>query len=57
MAKHTQTFRRQFANDLFECVWPFCGLVLKGLTEYGRFYILNQISGKNIKRMVLLKFT
>ena len=57
MAKHTQTFRRQFANELFECVWPFCGLVLKGLTEYGRFYILNQISGKNIKRMVLLKFT
>ena len=35
----------------------FVGLVLKGLTEYGRFYTLNQISGKNTKRMVLLKFT
>ena len=26
MAKHTQTIRRQFADKLFECVWPFCGI-------------------------------
>ena len=26
MAKHAQTIRRQFANELFECVWPFCGI-------------------------------
>ena len=26
MAKHTQTIRRQFADELFECVWPFCGI-------------------------------
>ena len=24
MVKHTQTIRRQFAEELFECVWPFC---------------------------------
>ena len=24
MAKHTQTIRWQIANELFECVWPFC---------------------------------
>ena len=24
MVKHTQTIRRQFPNELFECVWPFC---------------------------------
>ena len=24
MVKHTQTIRRQFADELFECVWPFC---------------------------------
>ena len=24
MVKHTQTIRRQIANELFECVWPFC---------------------------------
>ena len=23
MVKHTQTIRRQFADRLFECVWPF----------------------------------
>ena len=26
MAKHAQTIRRQFADELFECVWPFCGI-------------------------------
>ena len=25
-AKHTQTIRRQFANELFECVSSFCGV-------------------------------
>ena len=24
MAKHTQTIRRQMADELFECVWPIC---------------------------------
>ena len=24
MVKHTQTIRRQFADELFECVWPIC---------------------------------
>ena len=23
MIKHTQTIRRQIADELFECVWPF----------------------------------
>ena len=26
MVKHTQTTRRQFADELFECIWPFCGV-------------------------------
>ena len=28
MVKHTQTIRRQFADELelFDCVWPFCGI-------------------------------
>ena len=26
MVKHTQTIRQQFAEELFECVWPFCGV-------------------------------
>ena len=29
---NTQTIRQLIADELFECVWPFCGvLVLKGL--------------------------
>ena len=26
MAKHTQTIRRQIGDELFECIWPFCGI-------------------------------
>ena len=27
MAKHTQTIPlKQIADELFECVWPFCGI-------------------------------
>ena len=29
MAKHTQTIRRQIADELFECVWPFCEIGAK----------------------------
>ena len=27
MAKNTQTIGRQIADEVFECVWPFCGIV------------------------------
>ena len=26
MVKHAQTIRRQIADELFECVWTFCGI-------------------------------
>ena len=26
MVKRTQTIRRQITDELFECVWPFCGV-------------------------------
>ena len=26
MVKLTQTIPRQIADELFECVWPFCGI-------------------------------
>ena len=26
MVKHSQTIRHQFADELFDCVWPFWGL-------------------------------
>ena len=36
MAKHTQPIRQQIAEELFECVWSFCGvgaLRVKGFTD------------------------
>ena len=30
LVKYTQTICRQFADKLFECVWPFCGVGTKG---------------------------
>ena len=32
MIKHTQTIRPQFADELFERVWPFCDTELKAAT-------------------------
>ena len=29
MVKRTQKNNRQIADELFECVWPFCGLMKK----------------------------
>ena len=29
MVKHTQTIRRQFACELFDCVWPSCDIGAK----------------------------
>ena len=29
MVKHTQTIRRQIADELLECVWPFCEICAK----------------------------
>ena len=26
IVKHTQTIRRQFADEMFECAWPFCDI-------------------------------
>ena len=26
MVKHTQTIRREIVDELFECVWPLCGI-------------------------------
>ena len=26
MVKHIQTIRQQIADELFECVWPFCAI-------------------------------
>ena len=35
MVKHTQTIRRQIADELFECVWPFCEIGAKRVNGQG----------------------
>ena len=32
--KRTQTIRRQIADELFECVWPFCEIVAESVKVY-----------------------
>ena len=34
MVKHTQTIRRQFVNELFECVWPFYEIGAERVKEH-----------------------
>ena len=33
MVKHTQTIRWLLADELFECVWPFCWAGAKGINQ------------------------
>ena len=34
MVQHTQTIRRQFVDELFECVWPFCEIGAKRVNPW-----------------------
>ena len=35
MVKQTQAIRRQFADKLFECVWPFYGIAVENVNSAG----------------------
>ena len=37
MVKHTQTIRRQTADELFERVWPFCEIGAKRVKAVNYF--------------------
>ena len=46
MVKHTQTFRRQITDQLFECVWPFFVVVapkVKWLTDFPNRYEITEM--------------
>ena len=34
MVKHTQAIRRQIPDELFECVWPLCGVGALIVNDY-----------------------
>ena len=45
MVKYTQTIRRQFADELFEC-GHFVGLVFKGLSDH---HLMNELNLRNYR--------
>ena len=46
MIKHTQTIRRQIADEMFECVWSFCEVGAKGVKKL-IFYIIKLVNSFN----------
>ena len=49
MVKHTQTIRWQFAGELFECVWLFCGV--DALRVNSSIYRLNMVKTFFVKEI------
>ena len=45
MVKDTQTICRQIADELFECVWPFCEIGIKWLIALSSGYFSFNIPG------------
>ena len=62
MVKHTQTIRRQFADELFESVFDhFVKLALKGLSDVFRFFnltfiVINHISSLKQTHLFFVHF-
>ena len=48
MVKHTETIRQQIADELFEYVWPFCGVGAVGANNY--------IAGKHLCNILTLLY-
>ena len=40
MVKHTQTLRRQFGDELFECVWPLCDIGAESVKQLSALKML-----------------
>ena len=55
MIKHTQTIRRQIADELFECVLPFCVIGMLKNKHIHR-HVPTQILQANILRPMIQKF-
>ena len=53
MVKHTQTIRRQFVEELFEFVWPFCEI---GTWRVNVFVLLLNLETVSDKIYSLQKF-
>ena len=53
MVKHTETIYLQIADELFECVWPFCEIRAKRVklpfSENLNFMLMGKAVGKKKK--------
>ena len=55
MVKPTQKIRRQFCDELFECVWAFCEL--KGsITPRHQKNLIKNLSSKKLSKGLVKKF-
>ena len=49
MVKHTQTIRRQIADELFEFAWPFCEIGAKRVKIYSQTITLKTKSARTVQ--------
>ena len=52
MFKHSQTIRRQFSDELFECVWPFCEIGAERVKAFIKSFTKQRIYRANGTIMV-----
>ena len=50
MVKHTQTIRRQIAEELFEYIGPFCGIGAERVKEETSVHVLYRAICKNFQK-------
>ena len=55
MVKHTQTIRRQTADELFGCVWPFCEAGAYKVNELSHHIETVQLAGFCIPVTLLIQ--
>ena len=59
MVKHTQTIYQQFADELFECVWPFCGVgpYMVKVGSFSQYFIFSKCFVESVgKDYLALKY-
>ena len=55
MVKHTQKIRQQIADELFECVWPFCEIgAERANIEHALSRVFNVIDSRQRKKKQII---
>ena len=56
MVKHTQAIRRQFADELFEFVWPFCKVAAERVDLLRLILLITKVRMFKIERICISIF-